>query len=136
MPPFEVPSSFVSATSLISTILANASAWRQAVLPGVRIEDQQHFLRRIRHRLLHHATDLPQLLHQVIFGVQATRRVDDQHIGVALVRRLHRVERDRAGVGPGLVRDHRHIDPLAPELQLVDRRRAERIARRHDHLSD
>ena len=60
--------------------------------------------------------------------MQPAGGVDDQHVDAARVRRLHGVEDDGAGVGPLLVGDHRRPDPLAPDLELVDRRGAEGVA--------
>ena len=51
-------------------------------------------------------------------------------------RRLQRVEGDGGGIGAGGLRDHRHVVALAPDLQLLDRSGAERVARgEHDFQS-
>ena len=128
MPPLAVPSSLAMRMSEISTALGELLGLHQSVLARRGVDDQDRLLRRLGNRLLHDAAQLGQLRHQVVLGVQPAGGIDDQHVDAPRVRRLHRVEDDGAGVGPLLVGDHRRPDPLAPHLQLVDRRGAEGIA--------
>ena len=55
-----------------------------------------------------------------------------QQIGSRLAGFLHCIEGKAGGIRARLRCDHRRPGPLAPDLQLLDGRRAERIARRHD----
>src|SRR5215204_1079730 len=100
----------------------------QSVLSCRGVDDQDRLLRRLGDRLLHDAAQLGELCHEVVLGVQPAGGVDDQHVDAARVRRLHGIEDDGAGVRPLLVGDHRRPDPLAPDFELVDRRRAEGVA--------
>src|SRR6185436_5142638 len=73
-----------------------------------------------------------QLGHEVRFRVKPAGGVHDQDLRAAGLRRLHRVEGHRRGIGPGPLAHDRDVDPLAPALELVDGRRAERVARAQD----
>ena len=135
MPPLAVPSSLVSTMPVTPSACVELLRLRERVLALARVEHQQHLVRRRRVEAAEHALHLLQLLHQVALRVQATRGVGDQHVGAARLRGLHRVEDDGGGVGARGLRDHRHAVALAPDLQLLDRGRAERVARREHDLA-
>ena len=71
---------------------------REPVLPGGRVEDEQHLLERAR-RAVDDAPELLELGHEVGLGVETAGGVDEHEVGVAARGRAHRVVDDRAGVG-------------------------------------
>ncbi|MNQ07566.1 hypothetical protein D3C85_203470 [compost metagenome] len=106
------------------------------VLAGTGVEHQQHFVRRVGVELADHPTNLFQLFHQVVFGVQATGGVGDQHIDATGLGGLHGVEDHRGRVGASVLRDHRDLVALTPDLQLLHRRGTEGVASgEHDFLA-
>ena len=115
MPPLAVPSSLAMRDVGDVDRLGEHLGLHQAVLAGRGVDDQQHLMRRFGDVSLHDAADLLELLHQVVLGVQPAGGVDDQDVGVAVMRRLHAVEDDGAGVGVGLVRDDRRRRARSPQ---------------------
>ena len=106
------------------------------VLAGAGIEHQQHFMRRGLVQLAHDPADLLQLLHQVVFGVQAAGGVGDQHVNTTRFGSLHRIEDHRSRVGAGVLGDYRNVVALPPDLQLLHGSRAEGVASsKHDFLA-
>ena len=89
----------------------------QTVLPGGRVEHQQHLVWRLGNHLLGGAGHLLQLGHQVFLGLQAAGGVDDHVIGFAGARRAHGVEKHRAGVAARVLPHHRRSCALAPDLE-------------------
>ena len=83
--------------------LGELAGLREPVLTGRRVDDEQHLLERSG-RAVDDAAELLQLLHQVDLRVQPAGGVDEHEVGVAALRRAHRVEHDRA-------RDPRPPDP-------------------------
>ena len=90
-------------------------------------------MRRIGLHLLDHAHHLGQLVHQISLVVQAAGGVDQDDIGPLLLGGLDRLEGQRGGIRPLLPRHEGRAGPLRPDLQLLDRGRAEGVARRHQH---
>ena len=78
--------------------------------------------------------DLGQFLHQGFLGLETTGCIDQRHVGIFGDGRFDGVEGHRCGISPGLPRDDRAIDPLAPNLELVDGRRPESISGSQNHL--
>ena len=76
-----------------------------------------------------HPPDLRELHHQVALGVEAAGRVDDDPVPLPAPGRLHGVERDRGRVRARLVGHELQVEPRGPRPELVDRRRAEGVAR-------
>ena len=104
------------------------------ILPGGGVQHQQDFPVRVGQFLIHHAVDLGQLVHQVLFVVKAPGGIADDDIHVPRNARLQRVEDHRRGVSALLVLDDIHACPVRPHGQLVDGRRAEGIRRAQQHL--
>ena len=100
------------------------------VLAGAGVEHQQHFVRRVGVELADHPANLLQLFHQVVFGVQTTGGVGDQHVDATGLGGLHGVEDHRSRVGAGVLGDHRDLVALAPDLQLLDGGGAEGVTGR------
>ena len=68
--------------------------------------------------------------------MQAAGRIDDQQVGLAGLRLLNAVEHHRRRVSALRVAHNRHLRAIRPDLQLIARRRAERICRRqHDAVA-
>ena len=99
MPPFAVPSSFVSTMPSTGHGLGEELGLAQAVLAGRRVDREQRLVRRVGQLLVDHAADLRELGHQVVLGVQAPGGVDDDHVDAALAALADRLEGDRARVG-------------------------------------
>ncbi|MNS37603.1 hypothetical protein D3C72_698250 [compost metagenome] len=106
------------------------------VLAGTGVKHQQHFVRCVGVELADHPANLFQLFHQVVFGVQAAGGVGDQYIDATGLGGLHSVEYHRGRVGASMLGDHRDLVALAPDLQLLYRRRTEGVAGgEHDFLA-
>src|SRR5579884_2943636 len=84
--------------------------------------------------LVHHANDLFELGHELGAVLEPPGRIHEHHARAKLTRRLDGIISERRGVRALLARDDRAAEPLAPDLQLLDCRRAERIARGKQHL--
>ena len=65
------------------TVFLNFSAWAMAFWPVVRVQHQQHLVRRAVDLLADDAVDLLQLAHQVRLRVQPAGGVHDQHVEAA-----------------------------------------------------
>src|SRR5229473_1825963 len=79
------------------------------------------------------AVELGQLVHEVGLGVQAPRRVHQQHVHITRRGCLHRVEDHRGRVGARDLVDDVHLDPAAPLLELLDSRRAKGVGGGDQH---
>ena len=108
---------------------------RQRVLPDGRVEHQQHGVRRARVDLLHHAHDLLQFGHQLGLVLQAAGGVDDQHVCRSASRRGEGLERKARGIRALLARDDGCAGAAAPDLELIDRGGAERVAGGEHHVA-
>ena len=73
--------------------------------------------------------DLLELRHQVDARVQAAGGVDEDDVAAARLARGDRVEHDRGRIGAALRADEIHAGARRPDLQLLDRRGAERVGR-------
>src|SRR3569623_253952 len=105
----------------------------ERILAGAGVDHEQGLVRRGGLELGHHAFDLFELFHEIRLRVQTSRRVRDEHVGAARLRRLQRIEDDRGGIGRACLRDHSDVVALAPGLQLLHRRGAEGVAGREHH---
>ena len=77
-----------------------------------------------------------QLLHQVDLGVQSARRIHDEQLDAAGAGRAHRVKHHGPGIRTRVLGHDRHADAVAPHLELIDRRRAERVpGSQHDAVA-
>ncbi len=99
----------------------------QRILTGRGVEHEQHAVWCGGVVLPHHTDDLLQLGHEVRLIVQPARGVDDHDVGG--LSRFERVEGDAGGIGSGFFGHDRNTHPLAPDFQLLDRRRPEGVAR-------
>ena len=99
------------------------------VLPRRRVEHEQRLVRRARDLAADDAVNLLELLHEVGLRLQAACCVDDQHVDLARDGCLDGVEGDSRRVGSLLVLNDGHARALAPDLELVDGRRAEGVGR-------
>ena len=84
--------------------------------------------------LADHADDLGQFFHQVGAVLQPARRVDHQKVRTFGLGLLHRIIGERGRVRTFRRCQHRHAGAIAPDLKLLDRSCAERVARRDHHL--
>ena len=74
-----------------------------------------------------HPLNLFTLFHEIHFGVEAARRINDHHIDMACFGSLNGVINDGCRVGTHTMLDHFHADAIGPFLQLLDRRCAKSI---------
>jgi hypothetical protein len=79
-----------------------------------------------------HAPDLGELVHQVALRGQPSGRVGEHDVDPARRCGRDRVERDGRRIAACL-RDHRDVVALAPDFELLARRRAERVAGGEQH---
>jgi hypothetical protein len=79
--------------------------------------------------------DLAQLLHELGLVVQAPGGVGQHQVGSPGPGAGDGVEDHRAGVGPRRLPHDRHLQALAPQGQLVDRRGPEGVAGGQQHLA-
>jgi hypothetical protein len=102
------------------------------LLDGVRaeraVEHEPAVARRGRVVLLQDAPDFFQLLHQVVLGMQAARRVEDDEVLPALRGGLPGVEGDGGGIRARLAGNNFDAEPPGPGAQLLVGRRAESVA--------
>ena len=101
----------------------------QAVLPRRGIEHEEHGGLRSRQALVDRASDLGQLVHQVVLRVQPPGGVDDDHVRVAREAGVERIEDDRRWIGTRRVGHDRQLEPRSPGLELFDGSRPERVRR-------
>ena len=97
------------------------------VLPRGAIEYQPGFVWRTRRDARRHFPQFSQLGHQVGVGMQASGRIDEQQVIITGACRIACIEDHSRWVCARLLRDDRRAHPLAPKLQLLDRRRAKGI---------
>lgn len=74
--------------------LVEDSSCVKRVLPDRRIEDEERFVRSVGKLLLADAAHFGQLLHEVGFRLEPSRRVDENDVGRFCLRRRNRVEGD------------------------------------------
>ena len=129
MPPLLVPSSLVTIQAGERHGLVEFARLVQRVHAGGRVEHQQHFMRRARQLLADDAMQLLQFLHQIVLGVQASRRVNEQIIRLARLRGGDGIVRHGRRVRAVSAGDDFDFEPLAPQFDLLDGRRAKRVAR-------
>jgi hypothetical protein len=107
---------------------------RDAVLSHRRVEHEERFVRRARDLARGDAADLLELAHQVGARVQAAGSVDQDRIAAARAPGLERVEDHGGRIGSALRADHVDAGPVRPDLELLDRRGAERVGRTHQRI--
>ncbi len=100
----------------------------QGVLPGRRVEGQEHGVRRGLVLLLDDAHDLGKLRHQLRLVLQPAGRVDEQNVAAVGLGLGQGVEGEAGGVGALGAGHHRRADALAPDLELLDGGGAEGVA--------
>src|SRR3954471_6538840 len=106
----------------------------QAVLPGRRVEDEEHLVDGAL--LLDDALDLAELVHEADLVVEASGGVDDDDVDLLLDARLDGVERHGSRVGAVLVGAHGgDADPGTPRLELVGGGGTEGVGGTEEHLA-
>ena len=92
-------------------------------------------MRRLMHAAGADIAHLFQFLHQVVLGMQASRRVNQQNIGAArFLAGPDRIIHNRARIGARPLADHLDAGALAPNDELINGRRAKCIGRSDHHL--
>ena len=127
MPPFAVPSSFVSTMPVTGVACENSSAWRRPFWPVVASTVSSVSCGAPSSCLAITRRTFVELGHQVVLGVQAPGGVDDHDVGALLAPAADRLERDRAGVALGRARDDLAAGAPRPLLELLDGGGAERV---------
>ena len=130
MPPFAVPSSLVSTRPVTPIACVELHGLRERVLPLVGIEHQQHLVRRGRRRRAGSRASPSSALPSDATGCAAGRRYR------RAARRSPRARADCSaskttapGSAPACCATNARAGALGPDLQLLDRRGAEGIAR-------
>ncbi len=80
------------------------------------------------------AHNLGELVHQLRLVLQAACRIDQHDVAVFLARNIHRLEGQRRRIRTLRLRDEARPGAVGPDFQLLDRGRAERIARGKRHV--
>src|SRR4051812_32264309 len=80
------------------------------------------------------ALHLLELIHQIRLCMKTSGCVREEYINTASSRRLHRIECNCGRISTGGLRNDADIIALTPNLQLLDRSRAERIACSEHHF--
>ncbi len=135
IPPFDVESSLVRTIPVSPVASWKASGLRQAVLAGRGVQDEEHLRPGPGQAPVDDPAHLGQLVHQVRLRVEASGRVRDEDVDVTGDRRVERVVDDGRRVGARGVGDDRRRRALPPQAELVDRRRAERVAGGEQHAA-
>ena len=130
MPPFAVPSSFVSTMPVTSTASRKSIAWRSPFWPGGGVDGQQGLVRRAGHAARDHLADLAQLVHQVLLGVQAAGGVDDHHVVPPRLGRLDGVVGHGARIRARVARARARSRRARPTRRAARRRPRGRCRRR------
>src|SRR5262245_48086768 len=86
-------------------------------------------MRRGRLSLAEHALNLPDLLHQLKLGGKAAGGIGEHDVDAPRPGGPDGIEHDSAGIASRL-RDDGHVVTLAPDLELLPRRGAKRVAGR------
>ena len=105
----------------------------QRVLTCRRVKYQERVMGRGVIPLADDTNDLSQLLHQVSAVLQPTGRIDHQQIRTLGLGARHRVKGKAGGIRTLRSDHHRHTGAVTPDLELLHRRRPERVARRDHH---
>ena len=133
-PPFAVPSSLVSTMPVTPSASLNCRACASAFWPWLASSTSRTSCgAAASSRPITRFTFLSSSI-RLALRVQTSGGIGDQDVDAARLRRLHRVEDDRRRIGAGRLGDHRHVVALAPDLQLLDRGGAERVAGGEQHL--
>ena len=103
-PPFAEPSSFVSTRPVTPGVLDERLRLREPVLPGRRVEHEQHL--GDRRQLLDDAAHLAELVHQAALGLQPAGGVDQHDLDALALRLLDGLEGDRGRILALLLRPH------------------------------
>ena len=133
-PPLAVPSSLAKTIPVQFTASVNFDAWLMPFCPVVASSTSNHFVRRGRNLLANRLLNLRQLGHQILLRLQPAGRVDDAHIGPGFDRLLDRPIGHARRVGVRRAGDDRHAQPIAPNRELLDRRRPKRVAGAEHHF--
>ncbi len=90
----------------------------------------------VRIQFLHHPNHFLQLFHQMALVLQSTCGIGNQHIDISGLGSLQGIKQHRGAIGTCMLGNHRNIVALAPNLQLLNRSRAEGITGcQHDRLA-
>ena len=105
----------------------------QRIHAGAAVEYEQDFVRRAGQLLPDDAVELVQLLHEVVFGVQSARSVNEEVISLARLRGSDSVVRHGCGICTIRAGDDLDLETRAPKFELFDGRSAEGVARSEQH---
>jgi hypothetical protein len=119
-PPSCSPIELRQSKSCNSSGLVKLASLSQRVLPNRGIQDQQHFMWCTGQFLADHPFDLPQLVHQIGLGVQATRRVDEDHVHHPGFGCNDTVEGHSSWIGTMSLANDLHSHPIPPHLKLIN----------------
>jgi hypothetical protein len=133
MPPLPEPSSLVTIMPSSGLALWNSLAWLSALVPVVASTTKQREVRCGGVLLGEGAADFPELLHQVVAGVDAAGGVADQEFRAVGDGLLVGVEADRGRVGVGIALTTGRPRRFAPALELLDGGGAEGVGGGEDH---
>ena len=113
--------------------LAEGLDLRERVLADGGVQHQQRRVRRACVLLLQDANDLLELGHQLLLVLQPPGGIDQQNVGAFGFRAFQRLEGDAGRIGALCARDHLGAGAFAPQLELLDRGRAERVGGGQHH---
>ena len=99
------------------------------VLTSGRIKNEYDTVGRARVLFPHDSHDLLQLGHQTGFVLQTSRRIDKENVFLVRLRGSPSIEREPSGISTNILGKDVSPGALTPNLQLINRRRAESIGR-------
>src|SRR3954471_4269811 len=114
--------------------LVELSRLRDRVLARRRVDDEQDLVRRAGMCLLERALDPLELVHQPGLGVEPSGRVAERGVDLLHLRARDGVEEDGSRIAAVLPPHDRHLRSIGPDIELLARRRAERVAGAKDDL--
>ena len=135
MPPRAVPSSFVMTSPVTPAARWNNLDLAERVLADGGVEDEEGRVRRRVVAFLHDADDFFELRHEPGLVLEPPGGVDEEDVDALLPGLREGVEGEARGVRPLRAGDDRGAGALAPDLELLDRRGAEGVARGEHHAS-
>ena len=133
IPPLPEPSSLVTTKPGQTHCLLEFSGLHQRVASCRGVDNQQTFVGRLLVVFSQSSDHLSQLLHQVVFGVQATSGVADQEFDISFIGGGIGIVTERRGIGVVFAAYDIDLEAVGPDLELFDGRGTKRVCSGEHH---